>query len=90
MAFHKDFPDDPHATLDPAIRWFPADGSLRETAMHELMPTLAAALRRQVVVYQAFTKQQREIAFKAVVDGEVTHTTVLDPAFVVEPLSGGW
>ena len=25
MALHPNFPDDPHAILDPAIRWFPAD-----------------------------------------------------------------
>ena len=24
MALHPNFPDDPHAILDPAIRWFPA------------------------------------------------------------------
>ena len=48
MALHKDFPDDPHAVLDPAIRWFPADESLRDTAMNKLMPPLVATLRRKV------------------------------------------
>ena len=40
MALHKDFPESPHAILDPAIRWFPADESLRETSMDKLMPPL--------------------------------------------------
>lgn len=32
MALHKDFPASPHAILDPAIRWFPADEALRESS----------------------------------------------------------
>jgi len=31
MALHKDFPQSPHAILDPGIRWFPADEMLRES-----------------------------------------------------------
>ncbi len=31
MALHPDVPSSPHAILDPAVRWFPADESLRET-----------------------------------------------------------
>ena len=48
MALHKDFPQSPHAILDPAIRWFPADEALRETSMEKLMPPLVAVLRRKV------------------------------------------
>ena len=48
MALHPDFPDSPHAILDPAIRWFPADEALRETTMDKLMPPLVAQLRRKV------------------------------------------
>ena len=45
MALHRDFPDSPHAILDPAIRWFPAD----ETSMdNKLMPPLVATLRARV------------------------------------------
>ena len=33
MALHKDFPKDPYATLDPNIRWFPADKMLRKIAV---------------------------------------------------------
>lgn len=48
MALHKDFPSSPHAILDPAIRWFPADEALRETSMDKLMPPLVATLRKKV------------------------------------------
>ena len=48
MALHKDFPDSPHAILDPSIRWFPADEALRETSMDKLIPPLVAALRLKV------------------------------------------
>ena len=42
MALHPDFPDSPHAILDPAVRWFPADEALRDTSMDKLMPPLVA------------------------------------------------
>ena len=48
MALHPDFPDSPHAVLEPTIRWFPADEALRDTSMEKLMPPLVAALRRKV------------------------------------------
>lgn len=48
MGLHKDFPDSPHAILDPAVRWFPADEALRETSMEKLMPPLVATLRGKV------------------------------------------
>jgi type III restriction enzyme len=48
MALHKDFPQSPHAILDPGIRWFPADEALRETSMEKLIPPLVAELRRKV------------------------------------------
>ena len=48
MALHKDFPDSPHAILDPVIRWFPADEALRDTGMEKLMPPLVAQLRKKV------------------------------------------
>jgi len=48
MALHKDFPQSPHAILDPGIRWFPADEALRENSMDKLMPPLVPMLRRKV------------------------------------------
>jgi type III restriction enzyme len=40
MALHKDFPQSPHAILDPGIRCFPAHESLRESSVVKLMPPL--------------------------------------------------
>lgn len=48
MALHPDFPDSPHAILDPEVRWFPADEALRETSSEKLMPPLVNQLRRKV------------------------------------------
>jgi type III restriction enzyme len=48
MALHPNFPHSPHAVLDPAFRWFPADEVLRTTSMDKLMPPLVASLRRKV------------------------------------------
>ncbi len=48
MALHKNFPQSPHAILDPSIRWFPADEALRESSMEKLMPPLVSPLRRKV------------------------------------------
>lgn len=48
MALHPDFPQSPHAILDPSIRWFPADEALRGTSMDKLMPPLVAQLRKKV------------------------------------------
>lgn len=48
MALHASFPSDPHAILDPAIRWFPADETLRETRMDHLLPPLVSELRKKV------------------------------------------
>ena len=45
MALHPDFPHNPHAILDPEIRWFPADEILRDTTMDKLMPPLVAQLK---------------------------------------------
>ena len=48
MALHPDFPDSPHAILNPSIRWFPADEALRETSMDKVMPPLVAQIREKV------------------------------------------
>ena len=48
MALHPDFPDSPHAILNPETRWFPADETLRGTSMDKLIPPLVAQLRRKV------------------------------------------
>ena len=48
MALHEKFPESPHAILDPEIRWFPADETLRNTGAEKLMPPLVPELRKQV------------------------------------------
>jgi len=48
MALTKDFPDSPYELLDPKIRWFPADESLRETSSERLMPPLVTKIRERV------------------------------------------
>ena len=48
MALHPRLSRIPHAILDPAIRWFPADEALRETSMDKLMPPLVPELRKKV------------------------------------------
>ena len=52
MALHPNFPDSPHAILDPDIRWFPADEALRETTMDKLLPPLVPELRKQVKAWR--------------------------------------
>ncbi len=52
MALHKDFPESPHAILDPAIRWFPADEALRESSMDKLLPPLVPELRKKVKAWR--------------------------------------
>ncbi len=47
MALHPNFPKSPYEILDPEIRWFPADESLRDS-MDKLMPPLVPRLREKV------------------------------------------
>ena len=53
MALHPDFPDSPHAILNPEIRWFPADEALRESSFEKLMPPLVPELRKLVYHWRA-------------------------------------
>lgn len=49
MAIHKDFPKDPFAILDSAMRWFPADEDLREKdSAYKLLPPLVSEIRKAV------------------------------------------
>ena len=52
MALHPDFPDDPHAILDPAIRWFPAEEALRASSFEKLLPPLVPTLRKEVKAWR--------------------------------------
>lgn len=48
MALHKDFPKSPYAILDPSIRWFPADETLREKGYEKLLPPLVHKIRLEI------------------------------------------
>lgn len=52
MALHPDFPENPHEILDPALRWFPADETLREKTADKLMPPLVPELRKKVKAWR--------------------------------------
>ncbi|MBN1559838.1 DEAD/DEAH box helicase family protein [candidate division KSB1 bacterium] len=65
MALHPDFPESPHAILDPTIRWFPADEALRDTSMDKLMPPLVSQIRRKI-------KEWREGGYVGAADTSVS------------------
>ena len=48
MALHPNFPASPYVVLDPSVRWFPADETLRDTGADKLMPPLVPELRKKV------------------------------------------
>ncbi len=48
MALHPNFPESPYEILDPKIRWFPADETLRNTSFEKLLPPLVPELRKLV------------------------------------------
>jgi type III restriction enzyme len=52
MGLHKDFPKSPYAILDPDIRWFPAQETLREKGYDKLLPPLVAQLRKKVKAWR--------------------------------------
>lgn len=52
MALHPGFPTDPYVVLDPAIRWFPADETLRSEGAAKLLPPLVAELRKKVKAWR--------------------------------------
>jgi len=52
MALHPNFPESPFETLDPDIRWFPADEALRGTTSEKLIPPLVAQIRKKVKAFR--------------------------------------
>jgi len=53
MALHPDFPKSPHVILNPKIRWFPADETLRKTSYEKLLPPLVHKLRGKIAEWRA-------------------------------------
>lgn len=76
MALHPEFPESPYAILDPAIRWFPTDETLRESSMDKLMPPLVPELRKKV-------KEWRESGYVGAAD---TSRSLLNWWFIVPHL----
>lgn len=53
MALHPDFPPDPQAILDPAIRWYPGDEMLdAEMGFRKLLPPLVHEVRKGVQTWR--------------------------------------
>ena len=52
MALHPDFPESPYAIIDPEVRWFPDDETLRETDYEKLIPPLVHEIRKQVKTWR--------------------------------------
>lgn len=48
MALHPQFPKSPYAILEPKLRWFPAEESLRASSYEKLLPPLVHQLRGEV------------------------------------------
>lgn len=53
MGLHPDFPENPHSILDPSVRWFPADETLRTASFEKLLPPLVPELRKQVKKFRS-------------------------------------
>jgi type III restriction enzyme len=70
MGLHPDFPKSPYEILDPEVRWFPADESLRDASMDKLMPPLVVKLRKEVKKFRDSEYQgatQTSVSVKLVV-----------------------
>lgn len=52
MALHPEFPESPHALIDPSVRWFPADESLRDFGYAKLIPPLVHKVREKVKAWR--------------------------------------
>jgi type III restriction enzyme len=52
MPLHPDFPTDPYAILDPAIRWYPGEEMLGELGYGMLLPPLVHKVRQGVKAWR--------------------------------------
>ena len=52
MGLRPDFPTDPHAILDPEIRWYPGEEVFTETGYATLLPPLVYTVRRGVKAWR--------------------------------------
>lgn len=52
MGLHPDFPTDPYAVLDPAVRWYPGEEMLGELGYAMLLPPLVHKVRQGVKAWR--------------------------------------
>ncbi len=52
MGLHPDFPSDPYAVLDPAVRWYPGEDMLGEMGYAMLLPPLVHKVRQGVKAWR--------------------------------------
>ena len=52
MALHPNFPQSPHAIIDPSVRWLPDDEALKDTNYRELLPPLVHKIREKVKAWR--------------------------------------
>ena len=52
MALHPNFPQSPHAIIDPSVRWLPDNEALRDTDYGKLLPPLVHKVREQVKTWR--------------------------------------
>ena len=52
MALHRDFPESPHAIIDPSVRWLPDQAVLPGMAYGMLLPPLVHKIRKDVKTWR--------------------------------------
>ena len=52
MALHPDFPESPHAIIDPSVRWLPDQSLLFDMEYGMLLPPLVQKIREQVKTWR--------------------------------------
>ena len=52
MDLHPNFPQSPHAIIDPSVRWLPDNEALRTTNYGQLLPPLVHKVREQVKTWR--------------------------------------
>jgi type III restriction enzyme len=52
MGLHPDFPPDPYAIMDSAVRWYPGEAMLDEMGYEMLLPPLVHKVRRGVKAWR--------------------------------------
>lgn len=52
MPLHPDFPTDPFAIIDPAVRWYPGEEQIGEAGLEKLIPPLVHRIRQGVTEWR--------------------------------------